>query len=222
MLHSAKKLLTSLGVALSAASLGFAQSGAERWEPTIRQFERQDSLNPVEPGAVLFVGSSSIAKWQNVADYFPDQRVLNRGFGGSEFSDLLHYADRVIYPYQPSKIFIYEGDNDLASGESPQQIMDEAKQLRARIRKALGNTPVVFISPKPSVARWELKDQYEALNAQLEAYASREKDTEFADVWTPALDENGRVLTSIFVADSLHLNAAGYRIWQKALAPYLE
>ncbi len=222
MLYSVKKLLTSLGVALSAATLGFAQSGPERWEPAIRQFERQDSLNPVVPGAVLFVGSSSIAKWQDVADYFPDQRVLNRGFGGSEFSDLLHYADRVIYPYKPAKIFIYEGDNDLANGESPGQILNEAKQLRSKIRKALGDTPVVFISPKPSVARWELKDQYEALNASLAKYAAQEKNTEFADVWTPALDENGRVLADIFVADSLHLNAAGYRIWQKALAPYLE
>ena len=207
---------------MGAVTPGTAQPSPERWESTIRQFERQDSLNPVESGAVLFVGSSSIAKWQDVADYFPDQRVINRGFGGSEFSDLLHYADRVIYPYQPAKIFIYEGDNDLANGESPEQILAEAKQLRSKIRKALGDTPVVFISPKPSVARWELKDQYEALNAMLKKYAAREKNTEFADVWTPALDESGRVFSHIFVEDSLHMNAAGYHIWQKALAPYLE
>lgn len=211
------------GLFLLLVSPAFAQqAGPERWEPTIRQFEQQDSINPVSPGAILFVGSSSIAKWQDVADYFPDQRVINRGFGGSEFSDLLHYADRVIDPYQPAKIFIYEGDNDLASGKSPQQIMKDARQLRVKIRRALGDTPVVFISPKPSVARWELKDQYEKLNASLKKYADQEKNTEFADVWTPALDENGRVLTDIFVEDNLHLNAAGYRIWQKVLAPYLE
>jgi lysophospholipase L1-like esterase len=199
-----------------------AQSGPERWESTIRQFEQQDSIDPLPSGAILFVGSSSIAKWQDVADYFPDWRVLNRGFGGSEFSDLLHYADRVIYPYRPAKVFIYEGDNDMANGESPQQILGEAKQLRSKIRKALGDTPVVFISPKPSVARWNLKEQYEALNTLLKEYADQEKNTEFADVWTPALDENGRVFSHIFVEDSLHMNAAGYRIWQKALAPYLE
>ena len=217
-----KKVLITLTLLGGAFDLIFAQSGPERWEPVIRQFEQQDSANPVPPGAILFVGSSSIAKWQDVADYFPDRRVLNRGFGGSEFSDLLHYADRVIYPYQPAKIFIYEGDNDLANGKSPEQILDEAKQLRSKIRKALGNTPVVFISPKPSVARWELKNQYEKLNALLKKYADQEENTEFADVWTPALDEEGRVFSHIFVEDSLHMNAAGYRIWQKALAPYLE
>ncbi len=222
-----KEVVFTAGIIAITVTLGTAQSnvstrGPERWEPTIRQFERQDSVNPVSPGAILFVGSSSIAKWQDVADYFPEQRVINRGFGGSEFSDLLHYADRVIYPYQPAKVFIYEGDNDLASGKSLQQIMKDARQLRAKLRRALGDTPVVFISPKPSVARWELRGQYEKLNALLEKYASQEKNTEFADVWTPALDENGRVLTDIFVEDNLHMNAAGYRIWQKALAPYLE
>ena len=222
MLNHWRESLLVVGIFVGAVAPGTAQPGPERWEPTIRQFERQDSLNPVAPGAVLFVGSSSIAKWQDVADYFPGQRVINRGFGGSEFSDLLHYADRVIDPYQPAKIFIYEGDNDLANGESPEQILAEAKQLRSKIRKALGDTPVVFISPKPSVARWKLKDQYEVLNAMLKKYAAREKNTEFADVWTPALDENGRVFSHIFVEDSLHMNAAGYRIWQKALAPYLE
>lgn len=217
-----KRVLVAFTLLGGVFDSGFAQRDPERWESTIQQFERQDSLDPVAPGAVLFVGSSSIARWQDLADHFPDQRVLNRGFGGSEFSDLLHYADRVIYPYQPAKIFIYEGDNDLANGESPEQILDEAKQLRAKIRKALGDTPVVFISPKPSVARWNLKDQYETLNASLAEYAAQEEHTEFADVWIPALDEDGRVLSHIFVADSLHMNAAGYRIWQKALAPYLE
>ena len=217
-----KKVSITLTLLGGVFDSGFAQSGPERWEPVIRQFEQQDSANPVSPEAILFVGSSSIAKWQDVADYFPDQRVINRGFGGSEFSDLLHYADRVIYPYRPAKIFIYEGDNDLANGKSPEQILKEAKRLRSKIRKALGNTPVVFISPKPSVARWELKNQYEKLNALLKKYADQEENTEFADVWTPALDEEGRVFSHIFVEDSLHMNAAGYRIWQKALAPYLE
>ncbi|WPP50974.1 SGNH/GDSL hydrolase family protein [Catalinimonas niigatensis] len=198
------------------------QQGPERWEETIQKFEAKDAENPVEPGAVLFVGSSSIAMWKDVDTYFPEQRVLNRGFGGSDFEDLIYYTDRVIYPYQPSKIFIYEGDNDIASGDSPGKIMKRAKKLRKMIRKELGDTPVVFISPKPSVARWELKNQYEEVNAMLKEYAEKEDNTEFADVWTPALDENGKVVEHIFLEDNLHMNAEGYKIWQKALAPYVK
>ena len=152
--------MAALSLTIGAIIPVFAQEqGPERWEESIQKFEKQDSLNPVEPGANLFVGSSSVAIWQDIADYFPDHQVLNRGFGGSQFSDLLYYVDRVVYPYKPAKIFIYEGDNDLAAGDTPKQIMKEAKKLRKMIKKELGNTPVVFISPKPSMARWDMKDQ---------------------------------------------------------------
>ena len=100
--------------------------------------------------------------------------------------------------------------------------MKEAKKLRKLIKKELGNTPVVFISPKPSVARWEMKDKYEELNTRLKKYADKKKNTEYADVWNPALDENGMVFNNIFREDNLHMNAEGYKIWQKALEPYLE
>ena len=197
-------------------------SAQEQWEETIQQFEKMDQKDKPGSGAVLFVGSSSIAMWRDVADYFPEHRVLNRGFGGSEFSDLIYYADRVIYPYQPSKIFIYEGDNDLAAGDTPKSVVKEAKKLRKMIAKNLGkDIPVIFIAPKPSVARWDLKAEYEDLNARLEKYASKKANTEFADVWTPALDEDGMVYTNIFLEDNLHMNAKGYAIWKKVLQPYI-
>lgn len=192
-----------------------------RWEKTIRKFEQQDKNNPPEAGMVLFVGSSSIAMWKDLADYFPDHRVLNRGFGGSNFTDLIHYADRVIFPYKPSMIFVYEGDNDIAQGDTPETILANAKKLRGMIRNALGNTPVVFISPKPSLARWNLKAEYESVNSVLKKYAEAEPDTEFADVWTPSLGNDGKVLDNIFLKDDLHMNARGYQIWQKVLTPFL-
>ncbi|MCB0629550.1 MAG: GDSL-type esterase/lipase family protein [Saprospiraceae bacterium] len=199
------------------------QQGPQRWEEAIRKFEMKDQEMKPEPGVILFVGSSSIAKWQDVGDYFPDARVLNRGFGGTQFEDVIYYADRVIYPYKPSKIFIYEGDNDIGAGDSPKSVLKEAKQLRKMIAKNLGKeVPVIFISPKPSVARWKLKETYEEANALLKKFADKKAYTEFADVWTPALDENGMVFKHIFVQDNLHMNADGYKIWQKVLKPYVE
>lgn len=208
-----------------SAPLGLTgqEKGPERWENTIQKFEKSDRENPVEAGRVLFVGSSSIAKWQDVGAYFPESKVLNRGFGGSQFSDLIYYADRVIYPYKPSKIFVYEGDNDVGAGDKPKDILKEAKKLRKMIAKNLGKeVPVIFISPKPSVARWELKDQYLETNALLKKYADKKPYTEYADVWYPALDDKGMVFKHIFVKDNLHMNAEGYKIWQAVLKPYLE
>ena len=196
--------------------------GAAKWEETIQKFEAADASDMPGPGVILFTGSSSIAMWKGLEEAFPEHAVLNRGFGGSEFSDLLYYTDRIVYPYQPSKIFIYEGDNDLAAGESLESIMSEAKRLREEIRRELPNTSVIFIAAKPSLSRWHLKEKYEALNKALKEYAEETEKTEFADVWTAMMGSDGKVREDLFLEDDLHMNEKGYEIWKKVLLPYLE
>lgn len=195
--------------------------GPLRWEETIQKYEKRDSINPVKEGANLFVGSSSIAIWQDVQDYFPEYYVLNRGFGGSEFSDLLYYVNRVVVPYKPSKIFVYEGDNDIARAKRPGEVFKTAKELRKIIEEELPGTPVAFISVKPSIKRWEFEKNYTKLNKKLNKYSGKQDNTEFIDVWSPSLDENGNVFSHIFLEDNLHMNAEGYKIWQSVIQPYL-
>ncbi len=193
--------------------------GPERFENNIKAFDQRDTIEQVRPGSNLFVGSSSITKWKDVASYFPESYVINRGFGGSTFEDLLYYADRVITPYKPARIFIYEGDNDIAAGVDMETIMKRAKALRKKIAVAFPAVTVVFISAKPSVARWHLKDKYMEFNTALKKYASKEKLTAFADVWTPMLDKNAEVFKDVFLKDNLHMKANGYEIWRKVLEP---
>ena len=211
----------SLLIIFCSAEIKAQDRTPEIWEGTIQNFENQDKANPPKKGSVLFTGSSSIAMWQDVQNYFPEHIIINRGFGGSEFSDLLHYADRVIYNYEPSKIFIYEGDNDLAAGETVESILKEAKKLREEIKSRLPGTTVIFISPKPSLSRWELKEKYEDLNKGLREYSQTTPQTQFADVWTAMLNDNGEVLEHVFLEDGLHMNSEGYQIWQSVLRPYL-
>jgi hypothetical protein len=207
---------------LAVLVVGAQEAGPERWEPNIRGFEQQDIQHPPAKGANLFVGSSSITIWQDINECFPGFPILNRGFGGSNFLDLLYYVDRVIIPYSPSKVFVYEGDNDLAVGTEPGIVLQRAIEFRNVIAKKLPSTKVVFIAAKPSPSRWALKAKYEQFNAELKKYAAKTKDTEFADVWTPMLDKRGLVLKHVFGEDSLHMNKEGYVIWEKALRPYLK
>lgn len=215
--------LVSVLLCSMATYLVSQEQGPERWEERISQFEEKDKESPPFDGSILFVGSSSIAMWKDIGKYFPNYQILNRGFGGSVFNDVIYYADRIIYPYKPSKVFVYEGDNDIASGDAPKKVLKNAKKLRKLISNNLGKeVPVIFISPKPSVARWNLKTQYEATNTLLKKYANKKPFTEFADVWAPALDKDGKVLEHIFLKDNLHMNADGYEIWKKVLLQYLE
>ncbi|MEQ8686030.1 MAG: SGNH/GDSL hydrolase family protein [Imperialibacter sp.] len=170
----------------------------------------------------LFTGSSSIRIWDDMAERFPKKNVLNRGFGGSSMSDLLYYTDELIFKYSPSKIFIYEGDNDIASGKTPEQILADAETILAQIREKLPkNVKVYFISAKPSVSRWNLKDKYVDFNTQLEAWAKTETGVEYIDVWTPMLQPNGEVMDDIFKEDNLHMTSKGYDIWEKVIKKYL-
>jgi lysophospholipase L1-like esterase len=212
------KLKTLLFALLLCCNLLHAQ---EFWKKDIQHFATLDSLQSPGQGMILFVGSSSIVKWKTLQEDFPGHKILNRAFGGSQFPDLIYYVAKVIYPYNPSKIFIYEGDNDLASGRSPEQVIEDAKTLRGMIAKRLPNVPVVFISLKPSISRWKLKNKYLFVNYELKKYASQAKLTQYADVWTPMIGKNGEPLP-VFVEDNLHMTPEGYRIWQKALKPYLD
>jgi lysophospholipase L1-like esterase len=195
--------------------------GPARFETAVAIYEAEDKVQPFPDGAVLFVGSSSVRMWTTLDEDFPQVKVVNRGFGGSQFSDLLYYLDRLVTCHNPSKIFIYEGDNDINAGKKPKDILIEAKQVRERIEAKLPGVQVLFISAKPSVARWKLRKKYEQLNSLLALYAADTYNTGFVNVWEPALDENDEVRKDIFLEDNLHMNEKGYAIWKKAIAPFM-
>lgn len=171
---------------------------------------------------VVFTGSSSVRMWKDVAEYFPEYNVINNGFGGSHFSDLIYYYEELIPKYNPDYLVIYEGDNDIASDKKPGKVLKEARLLVDRIQQDLPETKVVLISPKPSVARWNLHKNYQKLNRKLEKLANKTDNLEYADVWNAMLDENGQVFTDVFLDDNIHMNKKGYDIWGKVLRKHMK
>jgi lysophospholipase L1-like esterase len=171
---------------------------------------------------ILFTGSSTIRMWKSLHIDFENKPVVNHGFGGSEMSDLLYYADDLILSYQPSQIFIYEGDNDISAGKTTQQIIAAADSLLKKIRMKMPQVPVYFISAKPSKARWHLQKKYIDFNSSLKSFVSKKKNVYFLDLWKPMIDGNGVVFQDIFIEDGLHMNAKGYAIWKKEIGKYLK
>ena len=189
----------------------------------IQQFKRLDSAHFPPKNAILFVGSSSIRKWQDVQEYFPDVKVINRGFGGSELSDAIRYANDIIIPYHPRQIVIYSGENDLAYSDTitPAIVLRRFETLFTIIRSALPMVPIVYISIKPSPSRQKLMPEMVEANRLIKNYLQSKKKAVFVDVYHKMLTANGKPMPDIFVEDNLHMNAKGYHIWQKAIRPYL-
>src|SRR5437867_4700935 len=141
-----------------------------KWEKEIAAYEQNDRTNPPPKGGLLFIGSSTIRLWKTLAGDFPEQRVINRGFGGSEIVDSTHFADRIIFPYAPRMVCMRAGGNDLWAGKSPEQVFADFKEFVAKLRAKLPDTEIAFISLSPSPARLKQADKEKAVNVMIEQY----------------------------------------------------
>jgi lysophospholipase L1-like esterase len=192
------------------------------FEKEIKAFEAADAKQAPPKDAVLFIGSSSIRKWTTLSSDFSGIPVINRGFGGSQIADSTRYADRIAIPYHPRLIIMYAGDNDIASGKKPQQILEEFQAFVAKIRGAMPDVPIDFISIKPSLKRWKLVDQIKEANSLIEKWAKDQKNVGYIDCFTPMLGTDGKPRTELFVADGLHMTRKGYELWTSIIKPLLE
>ncbi len=170
---------------------------------------------------IVFTGSSSIKLWKDIGEYFPEENILNTGFGGSQMSDLIYYIEELVIQYKPEKVFVYEGDNDLASDKTPEEVLNDAKKLVSIINEKLPGTKIIFISAKPSPSRWSLQKQYKKYNSLIEKYAAKNDGIEYANIWDTMLNENKKPKPEIFLEDELHMNKAGYDLWGKEIGKYL-
>ena len=163
-----------------------------------------------ENGGILFVGSSSIRLWDTPAS-FPGETIINRGFGGCEISDVNHFFDRVVAPYQPQIIVFYAGDNDIASGETAESVVADFKTFWKSVGRQIPDCTVIYIPIKPSLSRWKLWPQMHRANQTIKQFAKQNYNLRFADIVSPMLNSEGKPKPDLFVKDGLHLNAKGYQ-----------
>ena len=211
-----------LALVLILFALCRASAAPEQWKAEIDRFTAADVAQPPPSQAVLFIGSSTIRKWTSLANDFPGLPVINRGFGGSELSDTVFYADLIVIPYRPRLVVVYAGDNDLARGKSPENVRSDFRALCSKIHATLPQTRILFVAIKPSPSREKLKDKVVATNALIAADCSQDRRLGYADVYTPMLDAKGGMRPELFVQDMLHMNEAGYAVWKQVLGPLLK
>ena len=212
----------ALLVVLALVAPATAQTRAanpDRWEEAIQAFDDDIANRPT--GAIVLTGSSSFARWRTMEADLAPLTVVPRGFGGSTMADVLHYVDRLVQPYKPRAVVIYEGDNDTFYGVSPMTVAGELKQIISKIHTGLPDTRVYVLSVKPSLARVSVWDKAQEVTELYKAIAASDHRLHFIDVATPLLKADGTVMDDVFVDDGLHLNDKGNRIWAAAIKAVL-
>jgi lysophospholipase L1-like esterase len=228
-LQIATSRVRSVAAAAAAVSLAgvlavcLSAQTAERWDPAIQRFEDQDKVSPPPQNGIVFIGASSIVRW-NLPEYFPElgAKAINRGFGGSQSVDAVRYVERIVVPYHPRIVVYYAGDNDVEANVPAREIARQFELFDQKVHAALPQTKIIFISIKPSIRRWKWIDTISAANAMVKAYCAKEKHLVFMDIEQQMLGPDGKPNPDLLIADGLHMTPAGYRIWTAALTPLLK
>lgn len=197
-----------------------ATHDSSRWAKDIAAYKAIDTTNPPPQNCILFTGSSSVRLWKTLAQDYPNLPVVNRGFGGSQVADLVHWADEIIFPYKPRQIIIYSGTNDINGGKDPDLVYGDLVALVAQIRRGLPKTRIGVIAIAPNPRRWDQFEKQTRFNELVKAYCARH-NMDFIDVASAMLGPDGKPLPDIFVADQLHMNPKGYALWKGVVEPYL-
>ncbi len=217
-----RRLALFCGLSALVANVRFVQSAEpeddfSRWEKSIAAFEKQKN---VPRGGVLFVGSSSIRGW-DLKESFPEFTTINRGFGGSQVADSVHFADRLIFPYRPKVVVLYAGDNDISKGKTPQRVFTDFEKFVATIHAELPQTRILFLPIKPSLKRWNLVGKMQEANRLIAKACQADTRLVSVNTFDVLLGKDGKPDPRFFREDGLHLNADGYQTWTTVLKPQI-
>lgn len=216
-----KKILLALLFVAFIISSSFGQNKPPFWDD-VQTIKKYDKMFQAPANPVLFVGSSSIRKWDDLTQVFAKYNALNRGIGGAVVNDITYYLNDIVFPYQPRQIVIYVGENDLPNKEvTADTVLNRTIKLYKSIRAKLPNTPIVYINIKPSPSRDAFKDKATAANALTQKFFAGEANVKYVDIYPLMLTKAGKLRPELFVGDMLHMNPAGYAIWRKAVEPLL-
>ncbi|OKS86901.1 GDSL-type esterase/lipase family protein [Mucilaginibacter polytrichastri] len=187
------------------------------YEDEVKRLEK-NSLKISFEGDTIFYGSSSIRMWTTLSADFKELKPVNLGFGGSTLAACVWFFERIMSTYQPKRLVFYAGDNDLGDGRHPEEVFIFFQQLVIKTQARFGNIPCYFISLKPSISRWNIVDQFKFANNLIETEIIKcSNNWHFINVFKDMLDAEGKPKAEYFVTDGLHLSAAGYQLWAKAV-----
>jgi lysophospholipase L1-like esterase len=184
--------------------------------------KRLDSLNEVDQfpdKAIMFLGSSYIRLWTDIKTDLKNDKIINRGFGGSNLRDVAYYIDQILEKQKLRALFMYLG-NDIVAGErdkSPDQVLEHFIYVVKKVRAKYPDIPITWLAISPNERRWTAWSQIQEANALIGAYCKANRNLHYINASSHFLGKNGKPIASYYLNDQLHYNVAGYKVWGNAI-----
>lgn len=174
----------------------------------------------------LFLGDS-ITEYYDLDKYFPDMPVVNSGVAGDTTDDILNDMKGRVYDYNPSKVFLLIGTNDLRDEKSVDEVVDNIKKIIENIETNKKGAEIYLESIYPvneeineKVVELRNNPDINEINDKIEKYAE-ERNITCIDLHEKLINDEG-LLDRKYTKDGLHLNEEGYEVVTEELMKYLK
>ena len=202
----------------------YREAAKKRWGQAIDQFDAENQSQRDPADAILFIGSSSVRRWDTMATDMTPYRTVRRGYGGAKFTDVAVFADRIVTPhsYRALVMFVGNGVTGKPEDHTPDQIEALARHIVGVSHKHQAGSPVFLIEITPCEKRFDAWPKIRAVNARLREIALSSPNTYFVATASHFLNADAMPRPELFVSDKLHLNDAGYDLWSTLIRRRLD
>lgn len=202
----------------------YRAKATEKWEQAILALEQRNASEEDPADAILFIGSSSIRRWNSIALDMAPYRTIQRGYGGAKYSDLAVFAKRLIQPHRYRALVSFVGNDVSGKPEdhTPQEVERLVRYLVGVSHEHQPDAPVLLIEVTPTEKRLDAWPRIREVNARLREIALSTPNTYFIATAGHFLDPTGHPRSELFVEDRLHLNSDGYQLWSHLIRRRLD
>ena len=176
--------------------------------------------------SIVFLGDSITSRC-DLNKYFPNYNVYNSGIAGNMTKDILDNMENRVFVYNPTKVFILIGTNDLVySGLDNDGIKNNIEEIINKIYEKNSNTKIYLESIYPvnnslnkEIVETRTNDNIKDLNNKIEKICNNK--CTYINMYDNLTDKNGN-MKRIYTVDGLHLNKIGYKVITNKLIKYLD
>ena len=175
----------------------------------------------------LFLGDS-ITYMYDLDKYYEGLPVVNSGVNGDVVEDIMNDIEERVYQYNPSKIFLLIGTNDIDQGDSQEEIVDHIEELLLEIHKNRPYAEIYLESIYPvlegeKVVNIRTNEEIMAINKELESFCKKEEFT-YIDMFSLLVDSSSDEvrIKDEYTKDGLHLSDEGYEVVTEEIKKYLK